>query len=354
MLPVDDPRALVDAAAGDDAAVYRLADDRALVVSTDFFTPIVDDPFDFGRIGAANGLSDVYAMGAEPLFALNLVAFPRALLGEGILEEIVRGGSEVCREAGIAVLGGHSIDDAEPKFGLVAVGEVHPTHMVTNARARPGDKLVLTKPLGSGIVATAIKAGAAPAALIEEAVDVMAALNRGAAQAMVAVGVRAATDVTGYGLLGHLRALLRASGASAAVEPRAVPILEGVLELAEKGHVPSGTRRNLVDLEADVDVGRLRAGRAENRAGRCPDVGRAVDLGPPRGGRRAPGRAGARRHACGGGDRRGLRGASRIRARGMTCQVVANSSRAPTSGFASAGAGASSSSPSGRRAMSIT
>lgn len=252
VLPVDDPRALVDAAAGDDAAVYRLADDRALVVSTDFFTPIVDDPFDFGRIGAANGLSDVYAMGAEPLFALNLVAFPRALLGEGILEEIVRGGSEVCREAGIAVLGGHSIDDAEPKFGLVAVGEVHPAHMVTNARARPGDKLVLTKPLGSGIVATAIKAGAAPAALIEEAVDVMAALNRGAAQAMVAVGVRAATDVTGYGLLGHLRALLRASGASAAVEPRAVPILEGVLELAEKGHVPSGTRRNLVDLEADV------------------------------------------------------------------------------------------------------
>jgi len=252
LVPVDDPDALVDASTGDDAAVYRLAPDRALVVSTDFFGPIVDDPFDFGRIAAANALSDVYAMGARPLFALNLVGFPRDRLGDGILDEIVRGGGQTCREAGIPVLGGHSIDDPEPKFGLVAVGEVHPDRMVTNAGARPGDVLVLTKPLGSGAVATAIKAGEAPDETIRRAVEVMATLNRAAAEAAVAAGVRAGTDVTGYGLLGHARNLMRASGVACTMRATDVPLLEGAVELVAAGHVPGGTKRNLADMAGDV------------------------------------------------------------------------------------------------------
>jgi len=252
LIPVHDPNALVDASTGDDAAVYRLADDRALVVTADFFTPIVDDPFEFGRIAAANTLSDIYSMCARPLFALNLVGFPRDLLSEGILERILEGGGQVCRDAGIPVLGGHSIDDAEPKFGLVAIGECHPDRMTTNAGFRAGDRLVLTKPLGSGAVATAIKAGAAPEALVARAIDVMATLNRGVAEAMVGVGVRGATDVTGFGLLGHLRNALRASGASATLELAAVPFLDGAAELVEAGHVPGGTRRNLADVADDV------------------------------------------------------------------------------------------------------
>jgi selenide,water dikinase len=255
LLPVEDPNALVDASSGDDAAVYRISDDRALVVTVDFFTPIVDDPFDFGRIGAANALSDLYAMGARPLFGLNLVGFPRKLLGEGILEEIIAGGAATCRDAGIPVLGGHSIDDPEPKFGMVAVGEVPIDRLVTNAAARPGDKLVLTKPLGSGIVATAIKADAAPPEVISKAVEVMTTLNDRAAQAMSAVGVKAATDVTGFGLLGHLRALLRSSGRAASIDASAVPVLPGALDLARAGHVPGGTKRNMVDLEPDVTWG---------------------------------------------------------------------------------------------------
>lgn len=252
VLPVEDPNSLVDVSTGDDAAVYRLSDERALVVSVDFFTPIVDDPRDFGRIGAANALSDIYAMGARPLFGLNLVGFPRKLLGEGVLEEILVGGAATCREAGIAVLGGHSIDDAEPKFGMVAVGDVHPGRLVTNVGARPGDALVLTKPLGSGVIATAVKAGAADEEVIRHAVEVMATLNRGACDAMLDVGVRAATDVTGYGLLGHLRKLLRNSDVRAEVDAEAVPLLPGAADLAEAGHVPGGTERNLADLASDV------------------------------------------------------------------------------------------------------
>jgi selenide, water dikinase len=252
LVPVYDPNVLVDASTGDDAAVYRIAPDRALVVTADFFTPIVDDPFDFGRIAAANALSDLYAMGARPLFALNLVGFPRKLLGAGLLEEILRGGGEVCREAGIPVLGGHSIDDAEPKFGLVAVGEVHPDRLVTNSGARPGDVLVLTKPLGTGVVTTAIKAGKAPAAVVRRAVETMATLNRGGAEAAAACGVRAGTDVTGFGLLGHLRNLLRASGVAAALRWTDVPLLEGARELALSGHIPGGTTRNLADTAEDV------------------------------------------------------------------------------------------------------
>jgi selenide,water dikinase len=254
VLPVDDPDVLVGLTTGDDAAVYRIAADRAVVVTADFFTPIVDDPYDFGRIAAANALSDLYAMGARPLFVLNLVGFPRTLLSEGILEQIVRGGDEVAREAGAPTLGGHSIDDAEPKYGLVAVGEVHPDRIVTNAGAREADALVLTKPLGSGVIATAIKAGEASAEVVRAAVDVMATLNRGAAEAMARAGVHAATDVTGFGLLGHLHRMLAASGVSARLHADAVPLLEGARSLAAAGHVPAGTRRNLADLAPALEI----------------------------------------------------------------------------------------------------
>jgi selenide,water dikinase len=253
VLLVEDPNALVGNTTGDDAAVYRLTDDRALVVTADFFTPIVDDPFDFGRIAAANALSDLYAMGARPLFVLNLVAFPRKLLSEGILDEILRGGSHVTRAVGIPTLGGHSIDDTEPKYGLVAVGEVHPDRLVTNAGARPGDRLVLTKPVGSGIVATAIKRGEAEPRTIASAVEVMATLNDVAAEAMLEAEVHSATDVTGFGLLGHLRNLLRSSGVAAVVRSSEVPMLPKARSLAEGGHVPGGTTRNLEDLDDDVE-----------------------------------------------------------------------------------------------------
>jgi len=252
LIPSEDPRVLVDASQRDDAAVYRLADGRALVVTLDFFTPIVDDPYDFGRIGAANALSDVYAMGGRPLFALNLLSFPRDLLAERLAEEIVRGGAEKAREAGIPVLGGHSIDDAEPKYGMVAVGEVDPDAMLTNDGARASDDLVLTKPLGSGIVATAIKAGACPADVLQAAVEMMAHLNRAASEAALAAGARAATDVTGYGLIGHLGNMLRASGVSARIDSASVPVLDGVVDLVTAGHVPGGTRRNQRDAAGSV------------------------------------------------------------------------------------------------------
>lgn len=252
VLPVEDPDVLVGHETGDDAAVYRIDAHRALVVTADFFTPIVDDPYDFGRIAAANALSDVYAMGGRPLFALNLVGFPRKLLDAGLLEEILRGGSDVVRSAGAPMLGGHSIDDPEPKYGLVAVGEVHPERIVRNTGARPGDVLVLTKPLGSGVVATALKKDAAPTPVVARAVEVMTALNAGAAAAMVSVGVSAATDVTGFGLVGHLRNMLRASGVAARLRASEVPVLEGAAALAAVGHVPGGTRRNLDDTAADV------------------------------------------------------------------------------------------------------
>jgi len=252
LLPVNDSNALVDASTGDDAAVYRLSDDRALVVTVDFFTPIVDDPFDFGRVAAANALSDVYAMGARPLFALNLLGFPRDLLGEGLVEEILRGASETARLAGIPILGGHSVDDAEPKFGMVAVGEVDPANLLTNSGAQPGDALVLTKALGTGIVATAHKAGAAKDDVLATAVESMATLNQTGAEAAARHGANALTDVTGFGLLGHLRTLLRQSGVSAHIDAGSVPILPGVPELLDAGHIPGGTRRNAQDLADDV------------------------------------------------------------------------------------------------------
>ena len=244
---------LVDASTADDAGVYRIDEERALVATADFFTPIVDDPYDFGRIAAANALSDVYAVGARPLFALNLVAFPRRLLGEeGLLSEILRGGGEVAAEAGIAVIGGHSVEDPEPKFGMCVVGEVHPDRIVRNSTARIGDLLVLTKAIGTGVITTAAKADAAPAAVLRGAVESMRTLNKGAAEAMTEAGAHAATDVSGYGLLGHLAEMMRGSGTTARLSARAVPALAGALEAIAAGHVPGGTVRNLRDLEPQV------------------------------------------------------------------------------------------------------
>ena len=205
----------------------------------------MDDALTFGRIAAANALSDVYAMGGRPLYCLNLVGWPREKLSLELLGEVLRGGAEVVRQAGASIVGGHSIDDPEPKYGLVVVGEVDPATMTTNAAARPGDWLVLTKPIGTGIIATALKREAAPEEVIASAVATMTTLNEGAARAARAAGVRAATDVTGFGLLGHLRAMLAASGAAARLWAGAVPLLPEVRTLAAAGHVPGGSRRNL-------------------------------------------------------------------------------------------------------------
>ena len=247
-----DPRILVDAATRDDAAVYRLAPDRALVATVDFFTPIVDDAYDFGRIAAANAFSDVYAMGATPLLALNLVGWPRGTLPLDLLGEVLRGGQDIAREAGAFVLGGHSVDDPEPKYGMVAIGEVHPDRLVTLSTARPGDVLVLTKPIGTGVLATALKRDLAGAADLAPAVASMTTLNAGAARAMLAVGVHAATDVTGFGLLGHLHNMMQASGVAAEITAGAVPLLPRAGELAARGAVAGGTQRNREALNPHV------------------------------------------------------------------------------------------------------
>ncbi len=247
--PVTDPAVLVGSAKADDAAVYRLDEGRALVQSLDFFTPIVDDPYQFGQIAAANSLSDIYAMGARPLLALNIAAFPRGELPLELLTAILKGGADKAAEAGIPIVGGHTIDDNEPKYGLVVTGLVDPERMVTNAGMRPGDVLVLTKPIGIGIIASAVKADKAPQAVIDRMVRVATALNRAASEAMVEVGVSAATDVTGFGLLGHLYEMTSASGVAVEVVASAVPVIEGTWPLAEAGIVPGGTRRNLAFVE---------------------------------------------------------------------------------------------------------
>jgi selenide,water dikinase len=240
----DDPRLLVGSATSDDAGVVRVRDDLALVQTADFFTPIVDDPYDFGRIAAANALSDVYAMGAEPLSALNLVAFPLERLGAEVLGEILRGGADVVREAGAMLVGGHSIDDPEPKYGLAVTGVVHPDRILSNAGGRAGDALVLTKPLGVGAISTALKRGGG-AGLLPAAVETMTTLNAGAAASARAVGAHALTDVTGFGLLGHLRELALASGVGAEVEAEAVPVLDGAGDLLRDGDaISGGSRRN--------------------------------------------------------------------------------------------------------------
>jgi selenide,water dikinase len=224
----------------DDAAVYRLDEHTALLLTVDFFTPIVDDPYDFGRITAANALSDIYAMGGRPLTAMNMVAFPCSL-GPEVVAEVLRGGGDVCREAGAIVVGGHTIDDKEPKFGLSVLGIVEPDRVVRNVGAKPGDILVLTKPLGTGIIGTALKRGLEDASSARAAIESMASLNRAACEAMREVGVHAATDVTGFGILGHLHEMLFGSGCAGELVYDALPLLDGVAGYAAQGVVPGRT-----------------------------------------------------------------------------------------------------------------
>lgn len=237
------PDLLVGAETGDDAAVYRLSDSTALIFTVDFFPPITDDPYEFGAIAAANSLSDVYAMGGRPLLALNIVGFP-ASLDQEILGEVLRGGYAKAAEAECIIAGGHTVDDPEPKYGLAVVGLVEPGKQVSNAAAQPGDALILTKPIGTGIITTAGKQGRVDPGVLQGAVTTMATLNRDAAQAMTKVGAHAATDITGFGLLGHLKSMVQSSGVAAEVTLSQVPILPGVGELLDQGIAPGGTGRN--------------------------------------------------------------------------------------------------------------
>ncbi len=246
MPAVDDPRVLIASLTRDDAAVYRISDDRAIVATLDFFTPIVDDAYTFGAITAANALSDLYAMGADPLFALNIVAWPRDPEVMRLIGPATQGIADKVREAGIFVLGGHSIEDREPKLGMVAIGVAHPNALLSNAGAQVGDRLVLTKPIGTGILATALKRSSISEQDMLEATRTMTTLNAGALAAIrqVAPAVHAATDVTGFGLLGHLHTMLTASGAAATIDVSSVPVFDGVAALVADGAIPGGTKRN--------------------------------------------------------------------------------------------------------------
>lgn len=248
LLPqIDDPNVLVGTSTADDAAVYKVNDSLAIVQTVDYFTPVVDDPYTFGAITAANSLSDIYAMGAQPLFALNVVGFPSKKLPMEVLADILRGGAAKAVEAGINVIGGHTIDDPEPKYGLVVTAVIHPSKVITNAGAKEGDYLVLTKPLGIGIITTAMKKGVAGQRTIDEAIKVMSTLNKNAAAAMIKVGVNACTDITGFGFLGHLHEMVKASGLGAKLAMEAIPIIEETWDLIKNitGVIPGGTRKNL-------------------------------------------------------------------------------------------------------------
>jgi selenide, water dikinase len=245
--PVTDPNVLVGHATSDDAGVYRISAELALVQTVDFFTPVVDDPYDFGRIAAANALSDVYAMGGTPVTALNVAAFPVEELGTEILARILEGGAAVAAEAGVVILGGHTIKDDEPKYGLAVTGTIRPGEVVTNAGARPGDLLLLSKRVGTGILTTARKRDVIGDTALAPAIEEMARLNDRAARAMLAHGVHGATDVTGYGLVGHGGEMARASGVALAIDAARVPLFDGVLALIEAGAVPGGTRDNLAE-----------------------------------------------------------------------------------------------------------
>ena len=254
------PDLVVGTATSDDAGVFRLASGELMVQTVDFFTPVVDDPRDWGRIAAANALSDIYAMGARPMTALQLIGWPRDELSFELLGEVVAGGLDVMAEAGCTVIGGHSIDDREPKYGFSVTGIA--TRVVTNSGARPGDRLIITKPIGTGIIATAIKRGDCPEAVAAGAVASMASLNKAAADVMAPVA-HAATDVTGFGLLGHLAEIMGASGVGARLEVSKVPVLPGARELLASGAFPGGSARNLEAvaglIEGDITEARLLA-----------------------------------------------------------------------------------------------
>jgi len=240
----------------DDAAVYRTSENTALVQTVDFFTPIVDDPYLFGQIAAANALSDIYAMGGEPLTAMNIVAFPPKL-GFDVLQKILLGGRDKIEESGAVIVGGHTVEDKEPKYGLAVTGLVHPGEVITNAGAQAGDRLVLTKPLGMGILATALKGGMVEEGEMMDVIDSARTLNASAAEAMREIGVSACTDVTGFGFLGHLYLMLAASGVSARVEAKSVPIWPKAIEFAEMGLIPAGAAENRAFLRGKISFGRV-------------------------------------------------------------------------------------------------
>ena len=260
-LPELDPDVLVAADTGDDAAVVKLSEHQAVVATLDFFTPIVDDPYDWGRIAATNALSDVYAMGARPFLALNITAWPVDDLPLQMLGQVLQGGIDVASKAGAAVLGGHTITDPEPKYGMVALGLTEPDRIVRNSTVPAGATLLLTKPLGIGIATTGHKRGVVSEELLCAAIELMTTPNDAASEAMVAAGAEAATDVTGFGLLGHLHRMLLASGVAARIDAPAIPVLPGVLGLAGNDVVPGGTQRNRAYLRSSVDWGEL--GRPE-------------------------------------------------------------------------------------------
>jgi len=256
-LPGVPSEVLVAADTGDDAAVYALDDDRALVATLDFFTPIVDDPYDWGRIAATNAMSDVYAMGGTPFLGLNIVNWPIDDLPAEMLGRVLQGGADAAGAVGVPVLGGHSITDPEPKYGMVVLGFVDPRRMLRNSTAVAGDALVLTKPLGLGMISTAVKRGVATDEMLTTAVELMTTPNRAASEAVNEVGADAVTDVTGFGLLGHLHRMLLASGVAAQIDASAVPLIDGALGLARGGVVPGGTQRNHAYIAAHVDWGDL-------------------------------------------------------------------------------------------------
>jgi selenide,water dikinase len=305
------PDLLVGRGSADDAGVFRVTPDLALIQTVDFFTPIVDDPVTFGRIAAANALSDVYAMGGRPLTAMNIVCFPRRSLPLDVLRQVLLGGLEAVRQAGALLVGGHSVEDSELKYGLSVTGVVHPDRVVTNAGARPGDRLILTKPLGTGILATAIKGGMAPAEAEAEAVRWMTTLNRDAAEAMQEVGVHACTDVTGFGLLGHGLEMTSASAVTIELRAGRVPLMSRARELASMGMIPAGSFANrkfceramaaqegldplLLDLLADAQTsGGLLMAVSDDRAEALhealerrgvphPEIGRVTEAGSGR------------------------------------------------------------------------
>jgi len=252
-----DSRLLVGLDTSDDAGVYKLTDDLALIQTVDFFPPVVDDPYTFGQVAAANALSDIYAMGGTPLLALNIVGFPVQTTAVSVLGEILRGGADKILEAGAVILGGHTIEDHEPKYGLAVTGVVHPQCIVTNEGARPGDVIVLTKPLGTGSILTAVRKGEPAEGPLAEAIRLMTTLNREASQAMQEIGVNACTDITGFGLLGHLFQLARASGVALRLFFDRIPLLPGVRDFAEKGYFPGGAQKNRRYVEEKVSFSGL-------------------------------------------------------------------------------------------------
>lgn len=250
---MQDPNLLVGLDTADDAGVYKINDEVALVQTLDFFTPIVDDPYMFGQIGAANSLSDVYAMGGKPLTVMNIVAFPINTLDKSILADILAGASDKVKESGATLVGGHSIDDKEPKFGLSVTGTIHPDRIRSNAGAKPGDRLILTKPIGVGILTTAIKQDILEKEDLEEVMNVMAALNKDAAEAMENYHVNACTDITGFGLLGHTMEIAKGGNVGITISNKDVPVLSKARELAEKQVIPGGTYKNHSWLAEDID-----------------------------------------------------------------------------------------------------